>query len=294
MHEFHEMQTINIIGAGRLGQTLARLFVLHRVFEIAGVYCRTQAQAELAQTYIGQGVPCAQWQDLPGANFHLLAVPDDAILPVFQQLAQSQIFKDGDVVFHCSGSKSSLDLQVVLFESNGIRLHLASVHPLLSFAQPEIALTRFSKTICTIEGDQYATSLLEAAFQKLGARMVAVKAEHKMLYHAGAVFACNYLVSLIDTSIRAYVAAGIPADLASEMALELASGTLSNIQQLGTVAALTGPIRRADWATVESQRQCVHTWDQVRGELYRAFIEPTTQLSQASVRDSLALNYSEK
>jgi predicted short-subunit dehydrogenase-like oxidoreductase (DUF2520 family) len=91
----------------------------------------------------------------------------------------------------------------------------------------------------------------------------------KPIYHSGGVFACNYLVALIEAALRAHEKAGIPR-AASMRALEpMVRETVDAIFDKGPEQALTGPISRGDVATVRRQRAAVGSWDAEMGELYR-------------------------
>lgn len=277
------MLNVNVVGAGRLGKSIGRLLAMQGVM-IAGVFNRRAEQAELASAFIGQGRACSHIASLPAASLHLLAVPDDVLLEVTGALLRASILRSGDVLFHCSGSKSSLELRVAFPELDRLQVALASIHPLFSFADPERAVVQFPTTICSMEGDDIALEKLRPLFEQMGAKLVMIDARQKMLYHAGSVFASNYLVSLMDTAIRAYVGAGVPQVMATEMAYSLARASLQNVVEIGAVAALTGPIKRGDVATVQTQEQVVRAWDSVRGDLYQAFIAPTTELAQAELK----------
>lgn len=272
------MLSLNVVGAGRLGKSMARLFAMQGV-RIAGVFNRSARQAELACAFIGQGKPCSSLKQLPPATLHLLAVPDDALSELTELLLGTSLLQPGDVLFHCSGSKSSMELQLQFPQLSELHIALASVHPLFSFADPERAVAQFRSTICSMEGDPLALEKLRPLFEQMGARLVTIDANRKMLYHAGAVFASNYLVSLLDTAIRTYVAAGVPQETAQEMARSLAQASLNNVFEMGAATALTGPIKRGDVATVKAQEEVVRTWDGVRGNLYSAFIAPTIELA---------------
>ena len=89
------------------------------------------------------------------------------------------------------------------------------------------------------------------------------------MYHAGGVFACNYLVALIEAAVRAHEKAGIPRK-ASLTALEpMVRETVDAIFDKGPEKALTGPISRGDVAAVRRQVAMVRAWDPAMGELYR-------------------------
>jgi predicted short-subunit dehydrogenase-like oxidoreductase (DUF2520 family) len=179
-------------------------------------------------------------------------------------------------VFHCSGAKASSELEA-LRRAGAL---VASVHPVRSFADPAAVAAAFDGTFCGVEGDAAALALLLPAFEAIGARPVRIDPAAKTVYHAAAVFASNYLVTVIDAALRAYQAAGIPADVARELARPLATETLSNVLRLGPEAALTGPIARGDAATVARQHGAVAAWDGPTGALYDALATATWDLAR--------------
>lgn len=274
------MQTLNIIGTGRVGKTLGRLFTIHKVFKLAQLLSTTLEGSQQASEFIGQGQPIAELTQMIPADIMMLSVPDDIFASVTQSLVEANLLKSGSILFHCSGAKSSLDLIRLCPDLSELSVQLASVHPVRSFAEPALAVSNFAGTICSVEGSQPALDVLSVAFQKIGAEIVTINAEHKLLYHAASVFASNYLVSLLDTAIAAYCAAGITQELAEHMALSLAQNSLENVSKLGTHGALTGPIKRGDIETVRAQAAQVSAWDEGQGALYRAFITPTTNLAK--------------
>ena len=158
--------------------------------------------------------------------------------------------------------------------------HVASVHPVRSFADPQAVAADFAGTFCGIEGDQEALALLEPAFAAIGARLVRIDPAAKTVYHAAAVFASNYLVTVVDAALRAYEAAGVPASVARELAQPLATEALANVFRLGPEAALSGPVARGDFATVARQQEAVTRWDAATGRLYEALVPPTAELAR--------------
>jgi predicted short-subunit dehydrogenase-like oxidoreductase (DUF2520 family) len=202
-------------------------------------------------------------------------VSDDQIEPVAAQLAQTHDLT-GAVVFHCSGAKASAALQAV--RAGGALV--ASVHPIRSFADPQQVAREFAGTFCGVEGDVAALALLGPAFETIGARLVPIDGSAKTVYHAAAVFASNYLTTVLDAALRAYQAAGIPEAVARELAQPLATETLANVFRLGPAAALSGPVARGDLATVARQEQALLDWDDATGRLYAALVPPTTDLAR--------------
>lgn len=267
--------TLNIIGAGHVGRALGRQFAAAGVFELRDVLTRSQLSAQEAVRFIGAGRPVADTGELRHADAWMLAVGDDQIAQVGAMLAQARLV-DGAVVFHCSGAKASSELAAAA-QAGALT---ASVHPVRSFADPDAVAAGFKGTFCGIEGEEKALALLGPAFEAIGARLVPIDARAKTVYHAASVFASNYLVTVLDAALRAYQAAGIPQDVARELARPLAAETLANVFRLGPEAALSGPIARGDFGTVERQHAAVAGWDAPTGELYAALAAATTDLAR--------------
>jgi predicted short-subunit dehydrogenase-like oxidoreductase (DUF2520 family) len=273
--------TLNIVGAGHVGRTLGRLFTEHGVFAVQDVLTRSHASALDAVAFIGAGRALAQVSELRPARVWMLAVGDDQIAPTCAALAAAGLL-NGATVFHCSGARASGELQA----ARGAGAQVASIHPVRSFADPAAVAADFAGTWCGAEGDSDALALLSPAFEAVGARLVAIDAAAKTVYHAASVFASNYLVTVLDAALRAYAAAGVPPEVARELARPLASETLANVFRLGAPAALSGPIARGDLATVARQQAALQGWDGPTASLYQALVEATTALAERKRRSA--------
>jgi predicted short-subunit dehydrogenase-like oxidoreductase (DUF2520 family) len=267
--------SLNIIGAGHVGRVLGRLLHDTGACAVQDVLTRSIASAQEAVAFIGAGAAPGTLHGLRRADAVMLAVPDDQIAPVCAQLAAHGML-GGVLVFHCSGAKSSDELHAA--RSAGALV--ASAHPVRSFADPDAVASSFHGTWCGIEGDAAALALLAPALAAIGAQTVAIDRAAKTVYHAAAVFASNYLVTVVDTALRAYQAAGIPEAVARELARPLATETLANVFRLGPEAALSGPIARGDTATVLRQQDAVTQWDAPAGALYAGLADATRALAR--------------
>jgi predicted short-subunit dehydrogenase-like oxidoreductase (DUF2520 family) len=267
--------TLNIVGAGHVGRVLGRLFAVRGVFAVQDVLTRSHASAQAAVDFIGAGHPVDAIAALRQADVWMLAVSDDRIAEVAAQLAAGRDVK-GAVVFHCSGAKASMELEPL----RAAGALVASVHPVRSFADPRQVADAFDGTFCGVEGEPGALAVLHPAFTAIGARVVAIDARAKTVYHAASVFASNYLTTVLDAALRAYQAAGIPEDVARELARPLATETMANVFRLGPETALSGPIARGDAATVARQQAAVNAWDPATGALYEALAAATWDLAR--------------
>ena len=267
--------TLNIIGAGHVGRVLGRLFAGVEGVQVQDVLTRSMDSARAAVGFIGAGRPIGSYGALRRADVTMLAVSDDQIVPACAALV-AEGGQSGAIVFHCSGALAS-NLLLVATQAGA---SVASVHPIRSFADPGQVAASFDGTYCGIEGDPLALAFLTPALIAIGARPVPIDAAAKTVYHAAAVFASNYLVTVLDASLRAYQAAGIPEAVARELAGPLVTETVANVLRLGAAPALTGPIARGDMATVARQQQAVAHWDGATGDLYAALVAPTVDLAR--------------
>ncbi len=259
------MKTLNIIGSGRVGRACGRLWARARVFEIQDVLTRSRASAGEGVKFIGAGRAVGQLEEMRPADVWMIATRDDAIVPSCVTLAASGKIIPDDIVFHVSGATPSSDLAAVK-EKGAL---VASVHPIKTFTDAEAAARTFRGTFCSAEGDSGALQVLKPAFEGIGATVFDIDAALKPVYHSGGVFACNYLVALIEAALRAHEKAGIPRS-ASLKALEpMVRETVDAIFDKGPAPALTGPISRGDVATVRRQYAKVRDWDPELGALYR-------------------------
>jgi predicted short-subunit dehydrogenase-like oxidoreductase (DUF2520 family) len=269
------MPTLNLIGAGHVGRVLGRLLATAGGWQVQDVLTRSAGSAQQAVAFIGAGRAVAGYDELRPADVYLLAVGDDQIVPASEALAQA-VLVAGAVVFHCSGALASSQMRSAIAAG----AHAASVHPIRSFADPAAVAAQFDGTFCGVEGAPEALALLLPALGAIGAQAVQIDAAAKTVYHAAAVFASNYLVTVLDAALRAYQAAGIPEPVARRMAQPLAAESMANVFRLGAAAALSGPVARGDMATVERQRRAVAQWDADTGRLYEALVPPTLELAK--------------
>ena len=268
--------SLSIIGSGHLAKTLGRLWPQHGDVDLRDVLSRSLTRADAACRFIGDGTPIVEYAALRPVDIYLIATPDDQIAGCCEQLAASNLLRPGVVVFHCSGALPS----TVLSPAKTCGALIASIHPVRSFASPEQVALSFAGTWCGVEGDEAALVLLRPLFIGIGAQLVDIDTAAKTVYHAAAVFACNYLVTLLDVALQAYGHAGIPQSVAMQMMAPLVTKTVEQAFTAGTAAALSGPIARGDMATVEKQQQAVAAWDADKGALYALLAAETMALAQ--------------
>jgi len=275
-----ESSTLNIIGAGKVGRVCGRLWATAGVFEIQDALALSLESAQAAVRFIGAGRAARTLDEMCVADVWMIATPDDAIAPVCRALADSGKLTPDDVVFHVSGATPSSDL-VPARERGAL---IASVHPIKTFTEAESAARTFEGTYCSAEGDQRALRALKPAFERIGARLFDIAPELKSIYHAGGVFACNYLTVLIEAALRCHEKAGIQRSVSLKALESMVRETVDAIFEQGPARALSGPISRGDVATIQRQLVMVESWDRHLSGLYRGLGLVAVSLAEADGR----------
>lgn len=268
------MPTLSFIGCGKLGRTLGHLFQRHAVFTIRQVLTRSPASAAAAVHFIGAGQPIADAAALQPADVFVLAVPDQHLAAAAQWLSDADVLDERTTVFHCSGALSSTLLTACAAQG----AHMASIHPLLSFADPQRLIEAFACQ-CAIEGDAEAVSMLSLAFSQIGAQVIPIPTEAKLRYHSAAVMASNYLVTLAEQMLQSIESAGLTRDQGRALMLPLMHQTLDNLAVLEPKDALTGPVARGDWALVNMQQRSLAEASPALGDFYATLANATAVLA---------------
>ncbi|AFV12841.1 putative NAD(P) dependent oxidoreductase [Thermacetogenium phaeum DSM 12270] len=235
---------LGFIGAGKVGSAFAVL-LQQAGYEVVGVASRSRESADrLAQRL---GVPVFPKEELASRSQVLfLTTSDDAIASVAAELAEKGAIHPGQILLHMSGAHSSQVLAPAA-ERGAVTL---SVHPIQSFASVDQAVALLPGSYFSIEGDERGYGFAREMVEKLKGKHFILKSESKVLYHAAACTACNYLVGLLDVAAQLLEAAGVPGEVGLPAFFPLVEGTFENVKKLGIPGALTGPISRGDLGTV--------------------------------------------
>ena len=245
--------SVAIIGCGTVGTAVGRLLA-RAGYRISGVTTTRLETAESAAKIIGaEQFSDSPWEISRQAQIVFITTPDDAIQSTCQVIAKHKGFERSAVVIHCSGALSS----EILSSARDCGAVAATLHPLQSFASVDQAETLVPGSFCAVEGDETALPIVRRLVKDLGGVLMEITPEGKTLYHAAAVTASNYLVTLMHLALELDRAAGMSPDISFKALLPLIKGTLSNIGAKGIREALTGPIARGDVDTVAAHLKAI-------------------------------------
>jgi predicted short-subunit dehydrogenase-like oxidoreductase (DUF2520 family) len=232
-----------VVGAGRVGTALAVLWrrAGHRILAVSG----GSATPERAAAHL-PGVPVLDNAAAArGAEVVLLATPDGAIAGACEEIALEGAVGPGTAVAHASGA-TGLDVLAPAAAAGAVVLAL---HPLQTCPTVEAAIARIPGAGFAVTSDvEDGLALGERLARDAGGRPFRLADDAKPLYHAAAVFASNYLVTITAIAHELERTAGV-VDPASILA-PLQAATMANVERVGPAEALTGPALRGDAATV--------------------------------------------
>ncbi len=242
------MLKVGFIGAGTVGTALA-IRLSQKGYTVVAVSSRSQTSAR----NLAQAVSGCQVFDMHGvadtAELIFITTPDDAIPAVASQIK----WHAGQSVVHCSGADST----EVLEPAKKLGAQVGVLHPLQTFATLEQAVENIPGSTFAIEAEEPLLNILKNMAIKLEGHWVELKANDKVLYHAAAVMACNYLVTIVKMATDLWQTFNIPSNQATQALLPLIQGTIHNIDTVGIPQCLTGPIARGDTGTIKKHLEAM-------------------------------------
>jgi predicted short-subunit dehydrogenase-like oxidoreductase (DUF2520 family) len=258
---------MTIIGAGKVGSTLAMLF--HRAgYRIVSVISQnTQSARKLAHR-----TGCKKYSDSlsdihPATRMILIAAPEEKVFKISEEIAKRpHLDCSALVAFHTSGSLTS-DALLPLRKAGAMTF---SLHPIQSFSKASTLASQMARMKNIFYGFEGSTSSLPVARQlvkDLNGSLVRIPKEEKILYHIACVVASNYSTALIGAvdELTKRMGGGITLSHFEP----LVKMSIENAFHLTPGKALTGPIVRGSVKTVESHVRELQKTDTSLVGMYR-------------------------
>ncbi len=233
------MLKFGIIGAGTVGTALAVL-LSGKGYSFAGASRRTDDKP--VGPISNFNILASNQAVADAADLVFITTPDAAI----GRVAAEVKWRAGQSVVHCSGADST----AVLEPARQAGAAVGGFHPLQTFAGVIQAIQNIPGSTFGIEAEEPLLTTLKQTAADMGGHWIELKAEDKVAYHAAAVLACNYLVTLVKMATDLWDTFNVPQEQAVRALLPLIRGTLHNIEAIGIPDCLTGPIARGDAGTV--------------------------------------------
>jgi len=273
-----EPPIVGIVGAGAVGTALG-VALARAGWTVAAVASRDATRRERFRSLVPGARAFAEAAALlDEVELIVLAVPDDVIPSLAGQLRMYS----GQAMVHTSGALGAEALAPAMAAGTQV----GAFHPLVAFADTELAVAALHGATVAIEGDDQLADLLARMAEAIGAEAVRLAPGTKAAYHAAAVLAAGGFIALLDAIAELGRVAGL--DEAGSLTIygRLTEQTLANARALGIARALTGPMTRGDVGTLERHLATLRAAAPAALALYAAAAE--REIALAEGRGALA------
>ena len=281
------IKSVTIIGTGAVGTALHDFFKKERI-EIRSAWGSNSGNILTDSgeyLKVDTNLPVNDGQT---GTFVFITTSDDLIREISDQLASANIDWKIRNVIHCSGNLTSDELSSLARAGAGT----ASMHPIQTFKKGDNA-ERFREITISLEGNARLTIELEEFITQMGARSLHLSKEQKRTVHIAAVFASNYMVSLMHSAADYLEKEGISEGI--EILKPLILQTVQNIIEKGVTEALTGPVSRGDIASIRKHIDSLKTNDdmltmyQILGKQAVGITRKRREIPDDIIREMMAL-----
>nr|MCW2728102.1 hypothetical protein [Aeromicrobium sp.] len=261
--------SMGVIGAGKVGSVLAAR-LRSAGYPIVGVSGRSEASRLRISTLLPGVAVLEPAEVAAAADVLVLAVPDDHLIALTEQLAASGAVRPGQFVLHTSG-RHGLDALAALTRLGARPI---AFHPAMTFTGTSVDFDRgpvFGLTAAP--ADRALAEELVAALR--GVPMWVAESD-RALYHAALAHGANHLVTLVAQSMDLLRTAG--AQDPAAVLRPLLTAALDNVLAYGD-AALTGPVVRGDVTTIRA-----HVDALAAADVDDATVDAYLELARATAR----------
>jgi predicted short-subunit dehydrogenase-like oxidoreductase (DUF2520 family) len=267
---------VGVIGAGRVGAVLGAALAAagHDVVAASGL---STASAERAARLL-PGVPLLPSDEVvAAADLVVLAVPDDTLAGLVAGLAETGVWRAGQLTFHTSGAHGLAVLAPA--ERAGV-LPLA-LHPVMTFTGAPEDADRLTGAPFGVTSRPEHRPVAETLVLEMGGEPFFVAEQDRRLYHAALVTGANHLITLVAEAADLLRAAGVGAP--DRVLAPLLTAALDNGLRRGD-RGLTGPVSRGDVGTVRDHLETLTERAPASVAAYVAMAERTTERALAAGR----------
>lgn len=269
--------SVGIVGAGRVGSVVGA-GLRAAGHEIVAVSARSDASLLRAATTLhGVGV-LAPTQVAERADLLVLAVPDDTLVALAEELAGSGAVRPGTIVAHTSGRHGLAALEAL----TRVGARPIALHPAMTFTGATDDLRR--PCVWGLTAEDAERGIAEALVKDLGGSVLWVDEADRVRYHAALAHGANHLVTLVAQSLELLRGVGSgPEPQAADVLRPLLEAALANALAMGD-AALSGPVARGDVTTVRAHVDALAEAPESTRDAYAAMAAATADRAERDER----------
>ena len=242
------VEPVVLVGAGRAGRALTA------ALRAAGMRHALVDRTDIVEQH-GPPVFTSRADAVQQARAILVAVRDGQLDVALDELRLQDGVQRGQVVLQVSGSAEPAARNRITADG----VHYGTFHPLLPLIDPSLAAFRLQGSVIGIEGDESAYEVAARLAHRLGATTIEIPREERAAYHAAAVIASNFPVTLAALAEGLLSRIGVDSVAAHRAVRALMAASVENLASAPrALDALTGPIARGDVATVRAHTTALH------------------------------------
>lgn len=261
---------IGVLGSGRVGTVLAAA-LRAAGHQITGVHAVSEDSRERVEALL-PGIEILEIPELlRRSEAVLIAVPDDALGPLVEGLAEAGQWQAGQLLIHTS-ARHGVDVLTPAREHGVIPL---AVHPAMDFTGTSLDIARLQDVSFGVSADRLMLPIAQALVVEMGGEPVVIEEEDRELYAAA--------LSLVSDVPGPVVAQA--ADALAAIGVEDPSRVLTALLRSGVENALmAGPdagASRAKARTASQVHSALAAWarpdaPEAAGESYAALVRAAT------------------
>lgn len=236
---------IGFIGAGRVGFSLGKFFEINNV-HVIGYYSRNIESAVEAANFTKSKAYNNSEALIKDCDAIFLTVPDRSISQIYNKIKNYGI--DNKYICHCSGALSSKD---AFCDIKDYGAYGFSIHPLFPVSSKYTAYKELKGAFFCLEGDERKLGDWLTLFENTGCKTQVISAKEKVKYHAACTISSNLVCGLVFESVKLLCQCGFDEKTALQALTPLINGNAFHITESSPVEALTGPLERNDFETVQ-------------------------------------------
>lgn len=243
---------IGFIGAGKVGAAFGR-YLTERGLDVEGYYSRSYLSCQSAADFTKTKVLSLD-ELILSCDYIFITTPDNVISSLWESIKNFDL--KGKKIFHTSGCLTS----DVFYDAKKIGAFSYSLHPLYPFTDKE-CYKYLKDVIFSVEGENINN--IKSFLDLAGLKYFLIDKDNKAKYHAAAVFASNYIVSLAKISKEILLECNMDEKFIVDAIYPLMHGALLNIKEKGIEDSLTGPIVRGDDSTIKLHLDSIEKYKEI-------------------------------
>lgn len=272
------LEPVVLVGAGRAGRALAA------AFRAAGLPYALVDRTTIVEQH-GPPVFTSRTDAVQHSAAVLVAVRDGQLDVALDELRERDGVHAAMVVLQVSGSAEPAARDRI----TAAGAHYGTFHPLLPLIDPSLASFRLQGSVIGIEGDAAAHLVATQLAARLGATTIEIPRSERAAYHAAAVLASNFPVTLAALAEGLLSRIGVDSVAAHRAVRALMAASVENLAAAPrALDALTGPIARGDVATVRAHTTALHG-SRPYHDVYEVLSRATLELMRARGDDAATM-----